>query len=74
VYVLKRILEYGDAQAVSWMLKNFRRSEIKDVMCNFRGLSQKSANFWALLLNIPKEEVICLKKPSLKEQKKIWPY
>lgn len=74
VFVLKRILEYGDEQAVSWMLQNFKRSEIKNVLCNFRGFSQKSANFWALLLNIPKEEVICLKKALSKEQKKIWPY
>jgi len=74
VFILKRILEYGNEQAVFWMLQNFKRLEIKNVLCNFRGFSQKSANFWALLLNIPKEEIICLKKRSSKEQKKIWPY
>ena len=74
VYVLRRILEYGDERAVAWMWKNFEKSEIKNVLCKFRGYSKKSANFWALLLDVPREEVLCLKKPSLKEQKKIWPY
>jgi hypothetical protein len=74
VYVLRRILEYGDEKAVAWMWQNFKKSEIEDVLCKFRGYSQKSANFWALLLDVPREEVLCLKKPSSKEQKRIWPY
>ena len=74
VYVLRRILEYGDEKAVSWMWKNFKKSEIRNALSNFRGYSQKSANFWALLLNVPREKVLCLKKHSLKEQKRIWPY
>jgi hypothetical protein len=74
VYVLRRILEYGDEKAVAWMWKNYKKSEIKNVLINYRGYSQKSANFWALLLGVPREEVLCLKKPSLKGQKKIWPY
>ncbi len=74
VYVLRRILEYGDERAVAWMWKNFEKSEIKNVLCKFRGYSKKSANFWTLLLDVPREEVLCLKKPSLKEQKRIWRY
>jgi len=74
VYILKRILEYGDEKAVIWMWKNFKKAEIKDVLSNFRGYTQKSANFWALVLDIPREEVLCLKKHSSKEQKRIWHY
>jgi len=73
-FILKRILEYGNEQAVSWMLKNFKRSEIKNVLCNFRGFSQKSANFWSLILDVPKDKVLCLKKALSKKQEKIWPY
>jgi hypothetical protein len=29
VYILRRILEYGDERAVRWMWKNFKKSEIK---------------------------------------------
>ncbi len=74
IYVLRRIMEYGDEKAISWMWKNFKKPDVKNALSNFRGYSQKSANFWAFLLNIPKEEVLCLKKRSLKEQKRIWPY
>jgi hypothetical protein len=72
IYILRRILEYGDAQAVSWMENNFDRLEIVNALTEFRGYSRKSANFWAFALEIPKEEVLCLKKPSLKAPKAHW--
>ena len=74
VFILKRILEYGNDRAVAWMIKNFEKAEIKDALCNYRGYSKKSANFWALILDIPKQEVLCLKKSSSRTQKSIWPY
>lgn len=73
-YILKRILNYGDQKAVRWMWGNFKKSEIKDVLSNFRGFSQKSANYWAIILDMPKEEVLCLKRYSLKEPGTVWPY
>ena len=74
IYVLKRLLEYGDEKAIDWMWENFKRSEMEDALVNFRGYSRKSANFWALILNVPRERVLCLRKHSLKEQKTNWPY
>jgi len=68
-YVLKRLLEYGDEDAVDWMWKNFKKRDIKDTLSNFRGYSQKSANFWALILNIKKENVKCLNKSFRETQK-----
>lgn len=64
IYILRRILEYGDEKAVNWMRKNFKLSEIKNTLINFRGYSLKSANFWSIMLNIPRKEVLCLKKLS----------
>lgn len=74
IYVLRRILDYGDEKAVTWMYKNFKKSEMKNALSNFRGYSQKSANYWALILDIPKEDVLCLKKRSLRERRIFWPY
>jgi len=74
VYVLKRILEYGDEKAVRWMWKNFKKEEIKDALSNFRGYSLKTANFWAVILDIKKESVKCLSKPFLETQKQFWPH
>lgn len=74
IYILRRILEYGDEKAVNWMRKNFKTSEIKNALVNYRGYSLKSANFWSIILDIPRKEVLCLKKLSQSSQKKIWPY
>jgi hypothetical protein len=74
VYILKRMLEYGDEQAVAWMRKNFTKSEMKNTLSNFRGYSQKSANFWAVILNVKKEDVKCLNKSFRETQKRFWPY
>ncbi len=74
IYVLKRLLEYGDEDAVDWMWKNFKKRDIKDALSNFRGYSLKTANFWALVLDIPRKDVLCLKKHSSKEPRTFWPY
>ncbi len=73
-FVLRRILNYGDEEAVAWMYKNFHPSEVRQCLSDFRGYSQKSANYWALILDVPREEVLCLKKRSSKEPGRIWPY
>lgn len=74
IYVLKRLLEYGDEKAISWMWKNFTPSEIKNILYNYRGLSFRSANFWAVILNIKKEKVKCLRRSFRRIQKQFWPY
>ncbi len=74
VYILKRILEYGDKEAVHWMWKNFKKSEIKYALTNFRGYSQKSANFWAFILGVKKEDVKCLSRSFRETQRQFWPY
>lgn len=74
IYILKRILEYGDEHAVAWMWKNFKKRDIKNALSNFRGYSLKTANFWALILDIPRKDVLCLKRHLSKEPKAFWPY
>lgn len=74
LYILRRILNYGDEKAVNWMHKNFESLEIKNTLSNFRGYSRKSVNYWALVLGVPREKVLCLKKRSLKEPRTFWPY
>jgi hypothetical protein len=73
-YVLKRILEYGDEEAVAWMWKNFTEDEIKNILYNYRGLSLKSANFWAVIVGAKKEDVKCLNKSLRELRRQFWPY
>ncbi|MBL7073661.1 hypothetical protein ISS37_00275 [candidate division KSB1 bacterium] len=73
-YVIERILEYGDIKAIRWMKKNFSLDEIKNVLYNTRGLTLRSATFWAIVLGIPKKSIKCLSKPYLEIRKLFWPY
>lgn len=74
VYILKRILEYGDEEAVAWMWGNFTEDEIKNILYNYRGLSLKSANFWAVIVGVKKKDVKCLNKSLREIQRQFWPY
>lgn len=73
-YVIARILEYGDARAIRWMLKSADKKKIEKIVEESRQLSRKSANFWSLFFNISREKIRCLQKSYQKMQKSHWPY
>jgi hypothetical protein len=60
-YTITRVLEYGDQEAVAWLQTAFSQDAIKQVIGNERRLSRRSANFWALIYEVPPEEVAALK-------------
>jgi hypothetical protein len=59
-YTIFRVLELGDERAVRWLRNTFPESEIRRVLSSERRLSEKSANFWALVYGIPFGEVAAL--------------
>ncbi len=61
--ILKRIIDRGDTTAIRWMRKHFTNDQIKNLLLSTRDLSQKSATFWADLLNLDHKKVKCLLKP-----------
>lgn len=73
-YVVHRILDKGNDQAIRWMFKTYDKNLIKEVITKRRGFSPKTANFWADLLDIDKIKVTCLQKPYLKMRQELWPY
>ena len=72
--ILVRILEYGDEKAIDWMKRNFTKDDVANVLFHLRGVSPKSANFWALIFGIDRKKVLCLQKPYLEIRKRHWPY
>lgn len=74
LYIVERLLEYGDERAITWLFGTFGTGPAKKVLREQRGLSPKSANFWARYLNMPVHQVLCLKKSYLKMRKSHWPY
>lgn len=73
-FVIERILEYGDENAIAWMMKNLSRTQIISTLEKSRELTVKSANFWAVILNIKEEKVKCLNRSFRKTRKQFWPY
>jgi hypothetical protein len=71
-FVIERILEFGDMPAIRWVRQTFGDEAIKNVVCRSRRLSRRTANFWRLILDIPKEQVACLSKRSTKKQERFW--
>ena len=50
-YILERILEMGDGNAIDWMFKTYSRQDISDALKNNRKISKKSSNFWNFIIN-----------------------
>jgi len=73
-YVIERLLEHGDLPSVRWLLSTFPREMIVQVLQRSRKLSRRSANFWALYLDVDKESVECLSRPCQNRPDAIWPY
>ncbi len=64
-FIIERVLEYGDDQAISWLRATFPPETIADVVRHSRRISRNTANLWALVLDIPKEDIRCFCTPSL---------
>ena len=63
-YTIARVLELGDERAVRWLRETFSEAQISEVIRDERRLSPRSANFWALVYDIPAREVAALKPLS----------
>ncbi|MGE3579083.1 MAG: hypothetical protein AB7I25_11555 [Vicinamibacterales bacterium] len=59
-YVIERVLEFGDRQAVTWMKDLFADSQVVQVLRSSRRLSRRSANYWALVYGVPRIDVRAL--------------
>lgn len=60
-YVIERVLEYGEEDAVAWMRGAFTRDQILEVLRTDRNLTPLSANFWAILFGVPAADVAALR-------------
>ncbi len=61
-YTIVRVLEHGEEQDVTWLTHVFTTEQIKDVLRTDRRLSPRSANFWALVFELPTGEVAALRR------------
>lgn len=66
-YIIRRIVDYGDETDIKWLKKTFNKSAIRAVIKNSKGISRKTAHFWACYYNLPEKEIECLKPYYPKE-------
>lgn len=62
-FITKRVLDRGTTQALLWVMNQYGTSKIRQVVTSTRDLDRSTANFWADMLVINREEVPCLNKP-----------
>lgn len=62
-FVLKRIIDRGNTDALLWILERFSTDDVKNLILTSRDLSRRTANFWAEILGLNKSNVPCLQKP-----------
>jgi hypothetical protein len=63
-YIIERILEYGNDRAIHWLQDSYSPAQIGSVVRSSRVISRNTANLWALLLHIPRNEIQCFSKRS----------
>ncbi|PIY68721.1 hypothetical protein COY90_04445 [Candidatus Roizmanbacteria bacterium CG_4_10_14_0_8_um_filter_39_9] len=73
-FVINRLLDKGNVEAVKWVRKNYTDKTIESAITTLRDFSPKVARFWALYLKIPEKDVVCLQQPYRKMRKMHWPY
>lgn len=61
-YVIARVLDFGNIEDVHALRKIYPDEKIVETVRTRRNLLPKTGKYWAVKLNIPLEEVPCLKK------------
>ncbi len=50
-FVLERILEFGDENAIKWAMGNFSKDDFLETLKKSRRISKLSVNYWNLILS-----------------------
>ncbi|MBO8129195.1 MAG: hypothetical protein H0Z39_08365 [Peptococcaceae bacterium] len=73
-FVIERLLEYGNDDAIRWLMAFYRDEQLQEVVKKSRNISKKTAYLWQNYFNLPREEIVCLKKSSPKTGNVFWNY
>ena len=73
-FVIQRLLDKGNLEAVRWIREHFKPTIIQKTLRDYRDFSLRSASFWGLLYHVPLSEIKCFHEPYLTTRKTLWPY
>lgn len=74
IYIIERLLEWGNPQTARWLLQRYSRRKIISVLEKTHALSRMSANFWAVYFGLPRNKIPCLSKRYQKQRNGAWRY
>lgn len=58
-FIIERILRFGLPEDVRFMQEQYSDATLRDVITHSRQIDRKTASFWSIHLNIPREEIAC---------------
>ena len=61
-WLIERVLGFGRPEQVRWLLSTYDIKDIAETVRRSRSLDKRTANYWALHLNIPQKDVRCLNR------------
>lgn len=64
-FIIERILRFGLPEDVRAMLEQYSEATVRAVIVRSRHIDRKTAAFWAVHLNIPREEIACFSAPLI---------
>jgi len=67
-FIVERVLEYGDLEALLWINKSYKKDIIVSTLKKSKKISSKSGNFYALFYSVPKTSLLCIRKPFTQKQ------
>ena len=73
-FVIQRLLDKGDVEAVRWVRENFSVNEISQTFYQIRDFQARVGDFWSEFLHLNREKVLCLQPHYLQMRKTHWPY
>ena len=68
-FITERVMEYGDDEAVTWLLRTYSREELSDVVCKTRALTAKTITCWANYLGLNEEGGACISRSCRPEDR-----
>ena len=69
-FIIERVLEYGDSESINWLNKTYKKEKIIEVLKKSKKISTKTGIFYALYYDIPKGELLCIRKPFTQKQER----
>ncbi|WP_435051123.1 DUF6922 domain-containing protein [Desulfatiglans anilini] len=64
-FIISRLMEHGDENALRFLLKHYDRNELVRVLRNSRSISKRSRIFWSLFFGITKESCTPRRYPTV---------